>query len=137
MSPRMPPALDFVEQAYVRAVATSRVGFVVIAENVEIFPALRSALLVSVFLLTRTRRSSLPSSATRGYPRRTGARCSTCNATPCSPPAWPRGTSTATPHLDRRTSGQASRAVSNRCAKERVEARSAQAQPPPPSQHRP
>src|ERR1700732_4753127 len=38
MSPRMPPALDFVEQAYVRAVATSRVGFVVIAENVEIFP---------------------------------------------------------------------------------------------------
>jgi hypothetical protein len=35
----MPPtALDFVEQAYVRVVATSRVGFVVIAENVEIFP---------------------------------------------------------------------------------------------------
>jgi hypothetical protein len=34
----MPPALDFVEQAYVRAVATSRVGFVVIAENAEIFP---------------------------------------------------------------------------------------------------
>ena len=35
----MPPALDFGEQAYVRAVATSRVGFVVIAENVEIFSA--------------------------------------------------------------------------------------------------
>src|SRR5271168_4870868 len=35
--------------------------------------ALRSALLVSAFLLTRTRRNSLPSSATRGYPRRTGA----------------------------------------------------------------
>ena len=34
----MPPALDFVAQAYVRAVATSRVGFGVIAENVEIFP---------------------------------------------------------------------------------------------------
>ena len=34
----MPPAFDFVGQAYVRAVATSRVGFVVIAENVEIFP---------------------------------------------------------------------------------------------------
>ena len=34
----MPPALDFEPQAYVRAVATSRVGFVVIAENAEILP---------------------------------------------------------------------------------------------------
>jgi len=39
MSPRMPaPVLDFEPQAYVRAVATSRVGFVVIAENAEILP---------------------------------------------------------------------------------------------------
>ena len=43
MSPRMPPALDFLEQAYVRAVATSRVGFVVIAENAKIFARCRRA----------------------------------------------------------------------------------------------